>query len=75
MCPPLVRCCVQVPLMAALPAAQVALDAHRGVADVAKHGLSFLGNLAVAEASKVSWWACLGQHWCTPPCVIVRMFA
>ena len=45
--------------MAALPAAQVALDAHRGVADVAEQGLAFLRNLSVAEASKVSWWACL----------------
>jgi hypothetical protein len=73
-CPALVRCYVQVPLMAALPTAQAAMDAHRGVAAVAEQGLGFLCNLSVAEANRVSWWACLGQHWCTPPCVI-RMHA
>jgi hypothetical protein len=71
-CPALVRCCVQVPLMAVLPAAHVALDAHRGVADVAEQGLGFLRNLAIAEANKVSWWAPFGQPWCTPPCVVRR---
>ena len=40
--------------MAALPAAQVALDAHRGVADVAEQGLAFLRSLSVAEANRVS---------------------
>ena len=43
--------------MAALPAAQAALDAHRAFADVAEHGLGFLCNLSVAEANEVSWWA------------------
>ena len=67
-CPPLVRCCVQVPLMAALPAAQAAMDAHRGVAAVAEQGLAFLWNLSIAEANEVSWWACFGQPWCTSLC-------
>ena len=57
--PALVHGCVQVPLMAALPSAQAAMDAHRGVAAVAEHGLAFLWNLSFAEANKVSWWACL----------------
>ena len=56
-CPALVRGCVQMPLMAALPTAQAALDAHRAFADVAEQGLAFLGNLAIAEANRVSWWA------------------
>ena len=43
--------------MAALPTAQAAMDAHRGVAAVAEQGLGFLTNLAVAEANMVSWWA------------------
>jgi hypothetical protein len=64
----LVRCCVQVPLMAALPAAQATMDAHRGVAAVAEQGLAFLRSVAVAEANKVSWWACFGQHWCISLC-------
>ncbi len=58
--------CVQVPLMAALPAAQAAMDAHRGVAAVAEQGLVFLRSLSVAEANKVSWWTRFGQPWCTP---------
>ena len=49
--------CVQVPLMAALPTAQAAMDAHRGVAAVADRGLALLCNLSVAEANRVSWWA------------------
>jgi hypothetical protein len=61
--------------MAALPTAQAALDAHRGVAAVAEQVLVFLGNLAVAEASEVSLWACFGHPWCTPPCVLVCIFA
>jgi hypothetical protein len=61
---------VQVPLIAALPAAQAAMDAHRGVAAVAEHGLGFLYNLSVANANKVSWsrWARFGQPWCTLLC-------
>ena len=43
--------------MVALPTAQAAMDAHRGVAAVAEQGLAFLGNLAIAEANRVSWWA------------------
>ena len=57
--------CVQVPLMAALPAAQAAMDAHRGVAAVAEQGLCFLRSLAAADANMVSWWACLGHPWYT----------
>ncbi len=51
------RCCVQVPLMAALPTAQAAMDAHRGVVAVAERGLRFLWYLAIAEANEVSLWA------------------
>ena len=54
--PALVRCCVQVPLLAAMPTAQAAMDTHRGVAAVAEQGLGFLCNLSVAEANEVSWW-------------------
>jgi hypothetical protein len=61
----LVLCCLQVPLMAALPTAQAAMDAHRGMAAVAEQGLGFLLNLAVAKANKVSWWVCFGQSWGT----------
>ncbi len=43
----------QVPLMAEVPRARAALDAHVGVAGVAEAGLRFLRNLAVAEANKV----------------------
>ena len=43
--------------MAALPTAQAAMDAHRGVAAVAEYGLGFLRILALAEANRVSWWA------------------
>ena len=57
MCPACVCCCVQVPLMAALPAAQAAMDAHRGVAAVTERGLHFLWYLAIAEANRVSLWA------------------
>ena len=62
--PALVRCCVQVPLMVALPTARAAMDAHRGVAAVAEDGLCFLRNLSVVEANGVSWWECLGPPWC-----------
>ncbi len=41
--------------MAALPCAQAAMDAHRGVAAMAEQGLGFLRNLSLAEAHKVSW--------------------
>ena len=41
--------------MVALPTAQAAMDAHRGVAAVAEQGLGFLWNLAVAQANKVRW--------------------
>ena len=57
-CGALVRGCVQVPLMAALPTAQAAMDAHRGVVAVGEHGLGFLRNLAMAEANKVSLACC-----------------
>ncbi len=55
-------CMVQVPLMAEVPRARVALDAHVGVAGVAEAGLWFLCHLAVAEANqvrpRVCRWAC-----------------
>jgi hypothetical protein len=63
--PALVHGYVQVPLMTALPAVQAAMDTHRGVAAVAEQGLGFLCNLSIAEANRVSWWAHLGQPWCT----------
>jgi hypothetical protein len=47
--------------MAALPAARAAMDAHRGVAEVAELGLYFLCNLSVAGANEVSWRACSRQ--------------
>jgi hypothetical protein len=50
--------CVQVPLTAALPSARAAMDAHRGVAVVAKYGLCFLSNLACAAANMVRWTQC-----------------
>ncbi len=50
---PCVVCVVQVPLMAEVPRARAALDAHVGDAGVAKAGLGFLMNLADAEANKV----------------------
>ena len=59
-CPALVRGYVQVPLMAALPTAQAALNAHRGVAAVAEQGLGFLRGVAFAEANQVIWWARFG---------------
>ncbi len=50
--------CVQVALMAALPSARAAMDAHRGVVAVAKTGLCFLSNLACADANIVRWTQC-----------------
>ncbi len=46
-------CMVQVPLMAEVPRARAALDAHVGVAGVAESGLGFFANLAIAEANMV----------------------
>ena len=48
-----VVCIAQVPLMAEVPRARAALDAHVGVAGVAEGWLGFLRNLAVAEANMV----------------------
>ncbi len=50
---PCVVCMVQVPLMAEVPRARAALDAHVGDAGVAEAGLGFLGSLAAAEANRV----------------------
>ncbi len=50
----------QVPLMAEVPRARAALDAHVGVANVVEHGLFFLSNLATAEANKVRPRVCVG---------------
>ncbi len=50
---PCVACTAQVPLMAEVPRARAALDAHVGVAGVAEQGLWFLWSLAVAEANAV----------------------
>ena len=70
----MVICCVQVPLMAALPFAQVALDAHRGVAAVAEHGLGFFWNLSFADVNKVRGGrsaGCVVCFPCTWKCVVV----
>ncbi len=48
----------QVPLMAALPSARAAMDAYRGVAAVAEHGLRLLRNLARTDANMVRWTQC-----------------
>jgi hypothetical protein len=48
-----VVCIAQVPLMAEVPRARAALDAHVGVAGVAAAGLGLLRNLTVAEANMV----------------------
>ncbi len=50
---PCVACIVQEALMAEVPRARAALDAHVGVAGVVEQGLRFLGILSVAEANKV----------------------
>ncbi len=50
---PCVVCVMQVPLMAEVPRARAALDAHVGEAGVAAAGLCFLRNLADEEANKV----------------------
>ncbi len=50
---PVVVCVVQVPLMAEVPRARAALDAHVGVAAVAQAGLGFLWYLAFAEVNRV----------------------
>ncbi len=50
---PCVVCVAQVPLMAEVPRARAALDAHVGEAGVAEAGLGFLWNLAMVEANKV----------------------
>jgi hypothetical protein len=42
---------MQVPLMATLPTVQATLDAHRGVAAVAEHGLYFLRILSLSDAN------------------------
>jgi hypothetical protein len=47
-------CCLQVPLMTTLPAAQAVMGAHRGVVAVAEHGMYFLANLGTAEANQVN---------------------
>ncbi len=56
---PCVVCMVQVPLMAELPRARAALDAHVGEAGVAEAGLGFLMSLADAEANKVRPCVCV----------------
>ncbi len=48
---PCVVCTAQVPLMAEVPRALAALDAHVGDASVAEAGLMFLACLAFAEAN------------------------
>ncbi len=50
---PCVVCIAQVPLMAEVPRARAALDAHVGVAGVAEAGLGLLLCLEVAEANRV----------------------
>jgi hypothetical protein len=56
---PCVVCTAQVPLMAEVPRARAALDAHVGEAGVAEAGLGFLMSLADAEANKVRPCVCV----------------
>ena len=44
---------VQVALMGLVSSAVAAMDAHRGVAAVAEHGLCFLRCLSIADANRV----------------------
>ncbi len=60
---------VQLPLMAEVPRARAALDAHVGVAGVAKAWLGFLWNLAVVEANLVRPRMCVGGHVGSGMCV------
>ncbi len=56
----------QVTLMAEVPSAMAALDAHAGVANVVEHGLVFVSMLAIAEANKVRPRVCVkgrGGKW------------
>ncbi len=46
-------CVVQVPLMRVVDGAVAAMDAHRGVAAVAEHGLGFLRNMSITEPNMV----------------------
>ena len=46
--------CVQAALMVVVPSAFAALDANRGIAEVASAGLCFLQNLAMAPENKVA---------------------
>ena len=46
--------CAQVALMVVVPSAFAALDANRGIAEVASAGLCFLQNLAMAPENKVA---------------------
>ena len=61
---PCVVCTAQVPLMAEVPRARAALDAHVGVAGVAEAGLSFFANLAIAEANMVRPRLCVCEGAC-----------
>jgi hypothetical protein len=66
---PCVVCMLQVPLMAEVPRARAALDAHVGVAGVAEQGLLLLWNLAVAQANKVRPRVCVGGRVGSGMCV------
>ncbi len=67
---PCVACVVQVPLMAEVPRARAALDAHVGVAGVAEAGLWFLRCLAVAQANKVRPRVCVRRVVWVVGCVL-----
>ncbi len=67
--------------MAALPAAQAAMDAHRGVVAVAEQGLAFLRKLSVAEANQVIrlhllvlLFACMHVQCALRSCVVVYRY-
>ncbi len=66
---PCVVCMAQVPLMAEVPRARAALDAHVGVAGVAEQGLGLFANLAVAEANKVRPRVCVKGRVSSGMCV------
>ncbi len=66
---PCVACIVQEALMAEVPRARAALDAHVGVAGVAEAGLGFLFYLAIAEANRVRPRVCVKGHVGSGMCV------
>ena len=67
---PCVVCTAQVPLMAEVPRARAALDAHVGDASVAEAGLRFLSSLAFVEANGVRPRVCVSVGVWAVGCVL-----